>query len=333
MWIMRVTSLHEGTMRAAVLVGPRTINVTRTSIPQVGKGQVRVRIEGCGVCASNVEPWDGAEWMEYPTNAGALGHEAWGVVDAVGDDVEKIVVGDRVATLFTNSFAEYDVGDACAVVKLPPSLDEKAFPGEPLGCVMNIFRRCHVERGSWVAIVGIGFLGALLTRLASQAGARVIALSRRQNSLDLAREMGAAYTVLMDAHRAIIEQVRTITAGAMCQRAIEATGHQWPLDIAAEVVRAGGRLIIAGYHQDGPRYVNMQQWNWKGLDVVNAHEREPAIYRRGVEEAIEACATGLLTPERLYTNMYSLEDLGLALKTTRDRPDGFVKALVMMRRC
>jgi len=53
---------------------------------------------------------------------------------------------------------------------------------------------------------------------------------------------------------------------------IEAAGQQWPLDLATELTRERGRLIIAGYHQDGPRQINMQLWNWRGLDVINAHE-------------------------------------------------------------
>ena len=63
--------------------------------------------------------------------------------------------------------------------RLPASLAGQPFPGEPLGCAMNIFRRSGIEAGQTVAIVGIGFLGAILTRLAAHAGARVIAVSRR----------------------------------------------------------------------------------------------------------------------------------------------------------
>jgi threonine dehydrogenase-like Zn-dependent dehydrogenase len=109
---------------------------------------------------------------------------------------------------------------------------------------------------------------------------------------------------------------------------IEAVGKQWPLDLAAELTKERGRLVIAGYHQDGPRQVNMQMWNWRGLDVINAHERDPAIYMSGIREAVEAVQSGRLDPSPLYTHRYALEDLGTALDNTRDRPDGFVKALV-----
>jgi len=318
------------TMRAAVVSGPGEMRLEQAALPQPGPGQVRVRLEGCGVCASNLTPWEGPEWMTFPTEPGALGHEGWGVVDAVGEGVSDLAVGDRVAALSYKSYAEYDVAEASACVKLPPELDGKPFPGEPLGCAMNIFRRADVQAGQTVAIVGIGFLGAILTRLATDAGARVIAISRRPFSLDVAKQFGAAEVVPMDDHWAIIEKVRELTEGRFCERVIEAVGKQWPLDLAAELCAERGKLIVAGYHQDGPRQVNMQLWNWRGLDVINAHERDPAVYAQGLREAVEAVASGRLDPSSLYTHAYPLERLDEALNATRDRPDGFLKALVTL---
>jgi threonine dehydrogenase-like Zn-dependent dehydrogenase len=299
------------------------------AVPQPGPGQVRVKLEGCGVCASNLTPWAGPEWMQFPTEPGSMGHEGWGLVDAVGDGVSGLAVGDRVAALSYKSYAAYDVAEADAVVRLPESLAGQPFPGEPLGCAMNIFRRSGIEAGQTVAILGVGFLGALLTRLATDAGARVIAISRRPFSLDLARQMGAAEVIPMEDHYGIIERVKALTDGVFCDRVIEAVGKQWPLDLAAELTRERGRLIIAGYHQDGPRQVNMQLWNWRGLDVINAHERDPKVYMQGIREAVEAVASGRLDPSPLYTHIYPLDRLGEALDATRDRPDGFLKALVV----
>jgi threonine dehydrogenase-like Zn-dependent dehydrogenase len=318
------------TMRAARLAAPGEILLDEVALPEPGPGQVRIRLEGCGVCASNLTPWGGAEWMTYPTEAGALGHEGWGLVDALGEGVTDLAVGDRVAALSYAAYAEYDLADASATVKLPASLDGLPFPGEPLGCAMNIFRRSDIRPGQTVAVVGIGFLGALLTRLAKDAGARVIAISRRPFSLDVARRMGADETIAMDDHWAIIERVKQLTGGVLADRVIEAVGKQWPLDLAAEITRERGRLVIAGYHQDGPRQVNMQMWNWRGLDVINAHERDPAVYVEGIRLAVDAVASGRLDPTPLYTHTYPLDRLDQALDDTRDRPDGFLKALVMM---
>jgi threonine dehydrogenase-like Zn-dependent dehydrogenase len=316
------------TMRAAILTGPGQMEVREVARPEPGPGQVRLRLEGCGVCASNLTPWAGPEWMQYPTEPGALGHEAWGTVDAVGEGVEGLSVGDRVAALSYKSYAEYDLADAQAVIRLPDSLAGQPFPGEPLGCAMNIFHRSDIQAGQTVAIIGIGFLGAILTKLATDAGARVIAISRRPYSLDLARRMGAAAVIPMEDHTAIIEQVKALTDGTFCDRVIEAVGKQWPLDLAAELTRERGKLIVAGYHQDGPRQVNMWLWNWRGIDVINAHERDSKIYIQGLREAVDAIASGRLDPSILYTHTYPLDRLDEALNATRDRPDGFLKALV-----
>jgi len=317
-------------MKAAVLTGPRRFRVEEVAPPQPGPGEVRIRLEGCGVCASNVTPWEGPDWMRFPTEPGGLGHEGWGVIDALGSGVEGVSVGDRVAALSQHSYAEFDVADAAVVVPLPVELDGRPFPGEPLGCAMNILARSGIEPGQTVAIVGIGFLGAVLTRLAANAGARVIAISRRTCALEAARRIGAAETVVMDDHWRIIEAVRELTGGALCERVIEAVGKQWPLDLAAELTRERGRLVIAGYHQDGPRQVNMQLWNWRGLDVVNAHERDPAVYAAGVRAAVGAVVRGELDPGPLLTHRYPLNRLDEALEATRDRPDGFMKAIVAL---
>jgi threonine dehydrogenase-like Zn-dependent dehydrogenase len=317
-----------GLMRAAVLAEPGRVRLEEVPVPEPGPGQVRVRLEGSGVCASNLAAWEGQPWFEYPFPPGAPGHEGWGRVDALGPGVEGLAVGERVAFLSGGAYAEYDLAGAEQVARLPDSLGGRPFPGEPLGCAVNIFRRSRIEPGQTVAIVGIGFLGALLTRLASAAGARVIAVSRRGFSLRVGRSMGAAETVPMDDHGRILERVRELTGGRMCDRVIEAVGKQWPLDLAGELTRERGTLVIAGYHQDGPRQVDMQLWNWRGLDVVNAHERDPAVYLDGMRAAVGAVASGALDPSPLYTHTFPLDRLDEALDATRDRPDGFLKALV-----
>jgi 2-desacetyl-2-hydroxyethyl bacteriochlorophyllide A dehydrogenase len=318
-------------MRAAVVAAPGRIEIQEVEIPQPQPGQVQVRIEGCGVCASSLPLWQGQPWFTYPFPPGAPGHEAWGRVTALGSDVEGLNVGDRVTMLGYGGYAEYDVNDAQAVARLPAALDGQPFPGEAVGCAFNVIKRCGIQRGDTVAIIGIGFLGALLTRLATDAGAHVIAISRRPFSLDIARAYGAAETIAMDDHWRIIEQVKSLTNGQFFPVVIEAVGQQWPLDLAAELTAERGRLIIAGYHQDGPRQVNMQLWNWRGLDVINAHERDQQIYVNGMREAAEAVASGRLDLGPLLTHTFPLEQLAAAFDAARDRPEGFLKAIINIR--
>ena len=191
-------------MRAAVLTGAGKLKIDEVPLPEPGPGQVRIRLEGCGVCASNLTPWEGPEWMHFPTEPGALGHEGWGIVDAVGQGVGGLRPGDRVGALSGHAYAQYDVANEREVVRIPDALKDAALPLEPFGCAFNIFRRSDIRDGQTLAILGIGFLGAILVRLASNAGARVIAISRRQESLDLASRMGAAATIPMHDHAHII---------------------------------------------------------------------------------------------------------------------------------
>jgi threonine dehydrogenase-like Zn-dependent dehydrogenase len=328
---------QTATMRAAVIVEPGKCQVREVALPRPAAGQVRVRLEGCGVCASNIPPWEGRPWFNYPLSPGQLGHEGWGVIDELGEGVRHLSIGQRVAMLSDNAYAEYDVTAAEKVVPLPRALDGQPLPGEPLGCAVNIFRRCGIEPGHDVAIVGIGFLGALLTQMACKAGARVIAISRRPDSLDVARRAGADQVVPMDDHWRVINRVAELTGGSggydvkgFCDVVIECTGKQWPLDLAAEMCGVRGRLVIAGYHQDGLRQANVQLWNWRGLDVINAHERDVDVYVEGIRAAVRAVEAGEITPAPLYTHRFPLEQLDVALNATKDRPDGFVKALVMM---
>ncbi|RKI46284.1 L-iditol 2-dehydrogenase [Corallococcus sp. AB049A] len=303
------------------------MRVERVALPEPGPGQVRVRMEGCGVCGSNLPVWEGREWFRYPLPPGAPGHEGWGVVDALGPGVSSLKPGDRVAMLSSAAFAEFDLADAASTVVLPPSLAGRPFPGEPLGCAMNIFRRADIQPGQTVAIIGIGFLGAVVTRLVANAGARVLAIARRPWALELARGQGASECIPMDDHSRIIERVKALTSGDFCDRVIEAVGTQWPLDLAGELTRVRGKLVIAGYHQDGLRQVNLQLWNWRGLDVINAHERDPQVYVEGMCLAVDAVASGRLDPFPLFTS-FPMAEMDRAFDAMRTRPDGFLKGVV-----
>ncbi|QCR24805.1 L-iditol 2-dehydrogenase [Pontibacter sp. SGAir0037] len=315
-------------MQAAVITAPKTIEVQEVKLPEPQAGQVRLKLEGCGLCASSIPVWEGREWFSYPVEAGNPGHEGWGIVDAVGEGVDNVAVGDRVAALSYKSYAAYDLADADKVVKLPAALAGKPFPGEPLGCAMNIFKRSDIAAGQTVAILGIGFLGALLVQLAKHAGARVIAISKREFSLEMAKECGADELILMDDHYKIIQKVSELTNGTFCDRVVECTGKEWPLNLSGELTRERGKLIIAGFHQDGMRQVNIQLWNWRGLDVINAHERDPQEYIKGIQAAVEAVENGVLKPEPLYTHSFTLEEINEAFNSLTSRTDGFVKALI-----
>jgi threonine dehydrogenase-like Zn-dependent dehydrogenase len=327
---MSVLSTQKKTMQAAVFAGPGSIEVRETPLPEPGPNQVRVRLEGCGLCASNLEPFEGRPWFQYPFEPGAPGHEGWGVIDALGEGADERLNGQRVACLSYNAYAQYDLAGDDAVAPLPSELDGVPFPAEPLACALNVFRRSEIQEGQNVAVIGIGFLGALLVSLTANAGARVAAISRRSYALDVARERGAAETIPMDDQEKVVERVRRFTDDDLCERVIECTGAQEALDLATELAAIRGRIVIAGYHQDGPRQVNMQQWNWRGLDVVNAHERDQRVYVRGMKEAINAVAEKRLQHQPLLTHEFALDELEEGFRLMRERPEGYLKGWVRL---
>lgn len=322
-------AVAKRTMLAAVIAKPGEVRTRELALPAPAPTQVRVRLEGCGVCASSFPLWEGRPWFQYPCAPGKPGHEGWGRIDAAGSAVSGIGA-DRVTLLSYRAFAEFDLAPAAAVVSLPAELAGRPFPGEALGCAMNIFARSEIRAGDTVAIVGIGFLGAALTQLCAHAGARVIALSRRPFAIATARACGASETVVLDDYDRSIERVAKLTGGNFCDRVIEAVGLQGPLQLASEITRERGRLIIAGYHQEGQRQVNLQLWNWRGLDVINAHERDAAVCVNGMRAAVEAVMDGRLDLDKLAVRAFPLERLDEAFAAGLRRSGDLLKAVVTM---
>jgi threonine dehydrogenase-like Zn-dependent dehydrogenase len=126
-------------------------------------------------------------------------------------------------------------------VPLPTALDGQPVPGEALACAWNVFQRSGLEAGQAVAVVGIGFLGALLVEIAARAGARVIAVSRRPFALEVARRMGAESVLSLAPGRDLVPAVAERAGPQLCDVVIEATGLQEPLTAAGAPTPAGGR--------------------------------------------------------------------------------------------
>jgi threonine dehydrogenase-like Zn-dependent dehydrogenase len=317
-------------MKAAVISRPGSISITDVPIPTPEDHQVLIRLKSCGVCASNLPRWEGKPWFTYPTMPGELGHEGVGEIAELGTGVDQWRRGEQVAFLSNHAYAEYDLANANEIVLVPEQLVGTCIPGEPLDCAWNIFDRAGVGMASEVAIVGGGFLAALLIQLAVRTGSRVIAVTRRPFVPSIQEVLGHFESVVSNEPKECVRRVEGLTAGRMCDIVIEATGKQEPLHVAAKLTRTRGRLVIAGYHQDGPRQVDMQLWNWRGLDVINAHERNPAVYVEGIRRAYGATVQGMLNPEPLLSHYLPLDQLGEALELARLRLEGFMKAIVQM---
>jgi len=320
-------SVPQDRYYAARITSPGQIKLEQQILRDPQPHEVLVRVTGCGLCASSIPVWEGREWFQYPLAPGAPGHEAWGIIEKVGNHITTLLPGQKVALLAGNTLSQfcYTTEDLC--VLLPEPIQHFPLPGEPLGCAMNIFKRSDIRKDQDVAIIGAGFLGLLLIQLSKSEGARVTAVSKRKSSLQAALDAGADFVCDLATENAESE-IFQLTGGKGYERVIECTGKQEPLDRAGKICAIRGRLIIGGYHQDGLRQINLQEWNWKGLDVINAHERDPQVYRQGTEEAIRAILEERMRPAGFYTHYFPFERIREALDLQARAPEGFIKAIV-----
>jgi len=311
-------------VKAAQLVAPGRVRVVQAEPPAPAAGQVLVKILACGVCGSDLNAWRGVTGIEYPLPLGAPGHEVWGEVAALGSGVadEALGLGRKVTGLVQGGYAQYALARTDELLALPPPIADQVVLGEPLACAANVVRRTRWAPGERVAMVGFGYIAALVVGLLFPAGkGSWVAISRRPESRALALRMGAAAVYPFDAVPPDLWDSFPVV--------VEAAGVQQSLDCATWLTGHGGRLVVAGYHADGPRTVDMRTWNWKGIDVVNAHERQPAAYMRGLRDGLCAVAERGLDFAALISHRWPLERLGEALAMADSRPADYTKGVVL----
>jgi threonine dehydrogenase-like Zn-dependent dehydrogenase len=314
-------------MRIAVLTGSGEFRVEDAPVPEIRPDEVLLRVAACGVCASELDTWRGLGSTEFPLY---LGHEVSGAVEKVGAEVHTLAVGEPVGVwVTTRGFADYvavkaeycrPAGDA----RLDTAL------AEPLACAANAVEKADVRLGDDVVIVGAGFMGDLVHQLVALRGARqVIVADTRADALERAAALGATRTVDVTAET-LTDVVRELTDGKGADVTFECTGSQAALSTIGDVTRMSGKLVLVGFHQGPPREILLGFWNWMAFDIVNAHFRDVAVIMRGMTIGMRLLAAGKVSIEPLVTHRFALEDIDAAFQTAVDKPEGFVKATVVM---
>jgi 2-desacetyl-2-hydroxyethyl bacteriochlorophyllide A dehydrogenase len=306
-------------VRVAVLNAPRQLDIAEAPVPEPAAGEVLLRVASCGVCASELDMWEGRAAVEYPRFPG---HEVSGTVERVGAGVRSLRPGDPVAAWVTErGFADYVAVRAgycfpAGAVPLDVAL------AEPLACAVNAVERAAPALGDDVVIVGAGFMGNLVQKLVQLAGARAVTVAdTRPDALARASALGATRTV----------DVREESlAGLDADVAFEVTGVQAGLLAAGDAVRMSGKLVIVGFHQGGMREIPLGAWNWMALDIVNAHFRDVETIMRGMRNGMRLLTSGALVLDDLVTHRFPLEDVNDAFAVAVEKPVGFVKASITM---
>ena len=269
--------LQSGMMRAAVYRGPSQISVEQIPIPEIGDGEILVRVYACGVCGTDLKK---IEYGLVPPPR-VFGHEMAGVVAKIGAGVVKFKVGDRVVAhhhtpcgkcfycekkLFSQcdffrrtgttagfepaggGFAEFirvmDWIVESGTVPIPDHISyEEASFLEPLNTCVRALEKAELRSGETVAIYGQGPVGLMLTQTAVVSGARVVGLDFLDARLDIARELGAS-VVFNPLKDDVADGIAKITEGRGADLTIVAAANPAAVEDAQRVTRRGGRVML-----------------------------------------------------------------------------------------
>ena len=319
--------------------GPITLQDVREREPKQNGAVISVK--ATGLCRSDWHGWMGHDQdIELPH---VPGHEFSGIVVTVGKNVKKFQIGDRVTVPFVcgcgscgqclsgnhqvcdyqsqpgfthwGSFAEFvtlDYADT-NLVKLPEEISFKT--AALLGCrFITSFRAIvaqgKVSGGEYVAIHGCGGVGLSAIMIANALGAQVIAIDINDETLNLAKKLGAIATINAFENPYIVEQVKTLTNGG-AHVSIDALGSAITCFNSIANLRKRGRHIqvglMTGDHQDTK--VPMDKVLANELEIVGSHGMQAHKY----PELLEMIKTGKLHPEKLIEKTISLKESTLAL--------------------
>ena len=266
------------TMKAAVVNEfKQELEIKDVPIPDLEYGEILVKIKACGVCHTDLHAAHG-DWPVKPKLPLIPGHEGVGIIERVAEGVTTLKVGDRVGIPWLYSacgdceycltgretlcldqlnagysvdggYAEYCKAPAKYVVKVPEGLDFAEV--SPIFCAgVTTYKALKVSEakpGDWVAIYGIGGLGHVALQYAKAMGFNVIAVDIQDDKLELAKELGADYTVnglKNDPVQAIKDKVGGV------QAAISVAVTKKAFEQAYSSVKRGGTLVVVGLPND-----------------------------------------------------------------------------------
>lgn len=327
------------TMRAVELpsVGA-PLRLASRPVPAPGPGEVRVRVVACGVCGSDVFLQKGGfgERVLFPV---IPGHEAAGVVDAIGPGVTEGAPGDQVALYYITvpdrdpwaargrpnisphvtrmgvdvdgAFAEFVIRPVAALVKPPAPVPAPVLAvltdavATPLHGLKRVAR---LQPGETLAVVGVGGLGSNAVQLGKAFGARVIAVTRSAAKLELARRLGADETVPADEGDPVAA-VRALTGGHGPDVVIQCVGSAAVDEQAIAMGGPGGRVVLIGSSLDHFRARAVDIF-WRELAVLGSRGFVPDDIR----DAIDLYLAGTLAVDHLVERVRPLEEANDALE-------------------
>ena len=311
--------------------GPETLVLTDMPDPEPGKNQVRIRVHAAGVNFPDTLIIQDLYQMK-PPRPFAPGGEIAGEVEAVGEKVKGLAVGDRVLGMTGfGGFATHVVADAERVVKIPDAMpyDEAACFVLTYGTSHHALKdRAEIKEGETLLILGAaGGVGAAAIELGKAAGARVIAVVSSEEKAQFCRDLGADETLIYArdmsdraTQKEFSGQIKAIAGGDGVDVIYDAVGG----DYAQPAVRSlawKGRYLVVGFPAGIPS-IPLNLTLLKGCQIVGvfwgAHTvREPKNHAENMGDLFRLYAQGKIKPR--VSASYPLERAGEALQLLQDR--------------
>lgn len=315
-------------MKSLVMKGPKCAQIIDAPIPKIQNStDVLIKNRFCGVCMSEHYDWAHAEEGKQ------FGHEPIGTVIAVGEQVTKVKVGDRVSGLYSGR-DEYVVVNEIDVFALPDELSDSDGILEPLSCIVSAVSKVKIQVvGDRVAVVGCGYMGCGAIALLKTRGAYVVAVDIRKECLEDAKRFGAdeVYTPEELPAHYMDEPGKGLdfqSAGLGFKTVMEWGETNESLDLAIRMTRMCGQLAIGAYHTGEKRLVNVQLLNVKAIDCLSTHPREKDINRTACQNTIQMLIDGSWKFKNVPTKVYPIAKFDQAQAELETKYGKYMKAMV-----
>ena len=323
--------------------------------PQIGPGELLVRVEACGICGSDV-----MEWYRRDRVPLVLGHEIGAQIVAVGDGVERYKEGDRVSAAHhvpcntchyclnghhtvcdTLRRTNFDPGGFAEYLRLPAinvdrgvfllpneiSYEEATFI-EPLACILRGQRLAHMQPGQSVLVIGSGIAGLLHVQLARALGAgRVIATDINDYRLKAARQFGADAAI--HAKEDLPKYLYQLNQGRLADLVIVCTGATSAITQALQSVERGGTILFFAPTDSGttiPISIN-ELFFRNDITLTTSYAGSPADY----QTALELIRSGTIPVRQMITHRLGLAETGLGFQLVAKAQDS-IKVIIEPQR-
>ena len=337
--------------KTVVLEAPRQLQLHERSVPSPAPGEVLIRVVATAVCGTDLEIYTGQHpGVNYPV---VMGHEATGIVAELGSGVAHLQTGQPVlinpiiacghcdscttgkenlcrnAGLFgreiEGSLSQYVCLAARYVHALPDGLPlAEATLIETLATVRHAQNRVAVAPGESVVVIGQGTTGLLHTRLAVLAGADpVIAISRSDWKLEMARKMGAHHAISRGASQALAD-VQRLTESRGADVVIDTAGAPEMLEVGIAMLRPGGRFSAFAVSHVPVKGFSTFPLYFKEISIIGSR----ALLPEDMQPCIDLVASGQVDVSGFVTTTYPLQDTPPAFEEFERNPGGILRIVI-----